>query len=120
MRQNQKHVQDLESDRRNRQEVHRHQRGQVIVKERPPDLGGWLSVTDQVFADNGLTDADAELQQFAMNVRSSPQRIFAAHRADQLANLFWHCRPAGPAAANLPAPKQTKALAMPANDSGGP
>ena len=62
---------------------------------------------------------DSELQQFAMNVGSSPKRIFAAQRADQLANLFRHRWAARLAAANLPSPEQTKALAMPAHDSGG-
>src|SRR5450756_745702 len=54
-----------------------------------------------------------------MNVGSSPKRILAAQHADQLANFFRHRRAADRAAVNLPAPEQTKALAVPADDSGG-
>lgn len=91
----------------------------MIVEERSPGLRGRLSASDHVLADTGLTDMDAKLQQFAMNVGSSPKRIFAAQHANQLANLFGDRGAAELAAANLPAPEQTKALAMPANDSGG-
>jgi hypothetical protein len=38
MRQHQKHVQDLEPDRRHDEEIDRHQRFQVIIEERPPGL----------------------------------------------------------------------------------
>ena len=43
---------------------------------------------DQVLADAGLADVDAELQEFAVNVRRSPEWIFATEHTDQLANLL--------------------------------
>ena len=45
--------------------------------------------------------------------------IFAAERADQLANVFRHRRAAALAMANLPTPEQAKALPLPANHRGG-
>jgi len=44
-------------------------------------------VSDHVLADTGLTDVDAELEQFTVNVGSAPEWIFAAQHTDQLANL---------------------------------
>ena len=50
-----------------------HQLYDVIGQERAPRLGGrWLAATD-VRRDRDLRDADAELQQFAVNPRR-PQR----------------------------------------------
>jgi hypothetical protein len=77
-------------------------------------------VPDHVLADAGLPDVDAELQQFAVNVGSAPQWIFAAQHADQLANLFRHRGTAGLAMANLSAPEQAKALPLPADHRSGP
>jgi hypothetical protein len=62
---------------------------------------------------------DAELQQFAVNVRRSPEWVFATEHTDQLANLFGHRRAAGLRMANLPTPEQAKALAVPADHRGG-
>ena len=75
MRQHQKHVQDLEPDRRHDEEIDRHQCFQVIIEERPPGLRGRRSTPDHVLADARLADVDAELEQFAVNVRSAPERI---------------------------------------------
>src|SRR5215469_10559768 len=66
-----RHRQDLEPDRWHDKEIHRHHRFQVIVQERPPGLGWRLAVPDHVLADAGLADVDAELQEFAVNVRRS-------------------------------------------------
>ena len=74
---------------------------------------------DHVLADGGLTDVDAELEQFAVNVRRSPKWVLAAQHADQLANLFRHRRAARLAVANLSPPEQSEALALPADDRGG-
>src|SRR3954451_21534308 len=46
----------------------------------------------------------------------APQRIVAAHRANELAQFFRQWRPPRLAMPNLPCPKQAKALAMPSED----
>jgi len=91
----------------------------VIVEERPPGLRGWLAAAHHILTDAGLADVDAELEQFAVNVRRSPEWIVAAQHADQLANLFRDHGPARLPAANLPTPEQAEALTVPANDRGG-
>ena len=117
--QHQEHVQDLQTDRRHNEEGERYQRLQVIVDERSPGLRGRLAAPDHVFADAGLTNVDAEFEQFAVNMRRAPEWIFAAQHADQLANLVRYRRAARLAVANLPTPEQAEALAMPANHCGG-
>jgi hypothetical protein len=67
-----------------------------------------------------VSDVDAELQQFTVNVGSAPEWIVAAQHADQLANLVRHRGTAGLAVANLPAPEQAKALPLPADHRSGP
>ena len=74
---------------------------------------------DHILADAGLANVDAELEQFAVNVRRSPQWIFAAQHANQLANLFRHRGATALAVANLPTPEQAKALPVPADHRSG-
>ena len=73
---------------------------------------------DHIFTDAGLTDVDAQLQKFAVNVRSAPKRVFSAQHADQFAHVFRHRWAAGLAVPNLPTPEQAKALTLPANHRG--
>src|SRR5512139_1567997 len=59
----------------------------VILQERAPGLGGGLGPPRQVSADRGLADVDAELEQFAVDAGSAPQRVCLAHLADQFTDL---------------------------------
>src|SRR3981081_2458333 len=81
--QNQEHVQDLKPDRRHGKEVDRHHSLDVILKESPPVLRRWLPPAYQVLAHAGLADIDAKFQQFTVDARRAPKRIFAADFADQ-------------------------------------
>src|SRR5215469_6991681 len=56
---------------------------------------------------------------FAVNVRRSPEWIFAAEHTNRLANLLGHRRAAALPMANLPTPEQAKALPVPADHRGG-
>jgi hypothetical protein len=59
----------------------------VVMQEGAPSLG-WRSTTlDHVLRDAGRSDLEAELEQFAMDSRRSPQRIFRAHPPDQRAQF---------------------------------
>ena len=42
---------------------------------------------DHVFGDARLSDLEAELEQFAMDARRTPQRILNAHPPDQRAQV---------------------------------
>jgi hypothetical protein len=39
-----------------------------------------------------LADVDAEFEEFTVNARRTPHRVFAAHGADHLLNVFWNAR----------------------------
>ena len=50
---------------------------------------------------------------FAVNARRPPQRVFPAHGADQLANVFRNARTTALAVTDLPPPEKPKALPVP-------
>ena len=66
----------------------------MIAEERLPPLRWGFPVPCHVLGDRGLANFDAELEEFAMDSRSTPQRIGEAHGADQLANFERHLWPA--------------------------
>jgi hypothetical protein len=114
--QNQEHVQDLKSDCWHAEKVHRHHALDVILEEGPPGLRWRLPATYHVLAHARLAEVDAEFEQFSVDARRAPQRIFAAHSADQFSNLFRDRRSSRVAVTNLPGPEQPEALAVPGND----
>ena len=73
--------------------------------------------TENVLADAGLADIDAELEEFAMNAGCTPGGIFPAHLPDQIPNFTRNNRASGLGALHFPCPEQAKALAMPGHDS---
>src|ERR1700731_1301816 len=62
----------------------------------------------------GLSDIDAELEEFSMDPRRSPQRIGNAHLADKLAYLSRYSWSA-PTAPRLPPPVRSEPGAVPFN-----
>src|SRR6266481_1917373 len=88
----------------------------VVVKEGPPSLRGRLVAAHQVLTYAGLADVDTELEQLAMNPRSAPEWVLAAHGPNQLAHLFRHGRPPRLTVSDLPGPEQAKAFPVPADD----
>jgi hypothetical protein len=88
----------------------------VIFKEGLPGLRGWLWSACKVLAYVRFADVDAQFEQFPMDARCTPERILAAHLANQLPNLFGHSGTPRLAAMNLPGPERPKAFAVPAKD----
>jgi len=72
-----------------------------------------------ILSDAGLPNIDAELEQFAMNARRTPQRVGNAHLSDQLPNFSRHAG-ATLSAPRLPAPVTPKTSAMPSHHGVGP
>jgi hypothetical protein len=68
-----------------------------------------------IFGDRGLTNFDAELEEFAVDPGSTPQRIGETHCPDQLANFERHLWSAA-AKSRLPSPEGTKTSTMPADN----
>ena len=71
-----------------------------------------------VFADTGFADVDAELEQFAVDTRRSPKRVFAAHPANQLACFGRHPGTTAAAMAGFPLPVEAESLSVPGDVSG--
>src|SRR3984885_1338588 len=84
---NQQAVEQAKRDCRHDEQIHRGDAVGMIAKERPPALGRRVSSLGHVLGHAGLSDLDAELEEFAMDLRRFPQRIGNAHLADQLADL---------------------------------
>ena len=81
-----KHDQSIQDPkRRGRDNEHVDRRGvsQVVVQKAAPSWGGGLGASRRIPPNRGLADSDAELEQFAMDARRAPQRVLAAHLANQ-------------------------------------
>src|SRR3954471_18191565 len=117
--QHQEHIQDLKADRRHRKEIHRHQALDMIVEKCPPSWRRWSSAAEHVFADAGFAHIEAQLEQFTMDARRTPERILTAHRPNQSTDLLGHDGTPRLALPNFPSPKEAKALPMPAEDGRG-
>ena len=72
-------------------------------------------VSDHVFRNRGLGDAEAQLEQFPVNPWSAPKRVLAGHAADQRIHLCRDHRSTAPARRRFPAPIETKAFPMPSH-----
>src|SRR6476659_5486937 len=79
---NQQPVEEPERDGRHHEQVHRCDTICMIAQERLPALRRWTPPARHVLGNAGLPDIDAELEQFAMNTRGTPQRVSQAHLPD--------------------------------------
>src|SRR6202047_4233566 len=89
------------------------------MQEGPPSLAGRRPSFDHVLGNARLRDLKPKLEQFAMNTRCSPKRIFDAHPPDQRAQLRLDLWPPSPWA-RLPTPVAPKAGPMPTHERLGP
>src|SRR6202007_2846808 len=96
------------------EQIHRGDAVGMIAKERPPALGWRISSPGRVLGHAGLSDIDAELEEFSMDPRRSPQRIGNAHLADKLACLRRYSWSAT-TAPRLPPPVRSEPDAVPFN-----
>src|SRR6266849_10432997 len=86
----------------------------MIAKERSPALGWRVSSLGHVLGHAGLSDINAELEEFSMDPRRSPQRIGNAHLADKRAYLRRYSWSAS-TAPRLPPPVRSEPGAVPFN-----
>jgi hypothetical protein len=109
----------LETDSRNNEQVHGGNVRRVVRQKGPPSLAGWPPPFDHVLGDARLRDLKSELEQFAVNARRTPKRIFDAHPPDQDAQLYLDLR--SPSHwARLPTPVAAKAGPVPTHERLGP
>src|SRR5258707_5110756 len=90
----QQSIEQAKRDCRHDEHIHRSDPISVVAEECPPALGWRVSSPDHVLSHARLSDIDAELEEFSMDPRRSPQRIGNAHLADKLAYLQRNCWPA--------------------------
>src|ERR1700722_16294311 len=110
----QQSIEQAERDCRHDKQIHRGDAVGMIAKERPPALGWRLSSLGHVLGHARLSDIDAELEEFSMDPRRSPQRIGNAHLADKLAYLRRYSWSA-PTAPRFPPPGRSEPGAVPFN-----
>src|SRR6202021_2257068 len=110
----QQSVEQTKCDCRDDEQIHRGDAVGMIAKERPPALGWRVSSLGHVLGHAGLSDLDAELEEFSMDPRHSPQRIGNAHLTDKLAYLRRYSWSAT-AAPRLPPPVRSEPGAVPFN-----
>ena len=84
----------------------------MVVLKCPPHLRRRPSAAEHVLADTRLTDVDARLSELAMNPRSPPERVLAAHSANQVRDRSADGTSTGMALSHLPGPEQAYAFAM--------
>src|ERR1700686_1190297 len=107
-------IEQAKRDCRHDEHIHRSDPISVVAEECPPALGWRVSSPDHVLSHARLSDIDAELEEFSMDPRRSPQRIGNAHLADKLAYLRRYSWSA-PTAPRLPPPVRSEPGAVPFN-----
>src|ERR1700730_13524905 len=76
-------IEQVETESWNNEQIYGGNVRRVVIQESPPSLAGRCSALYHILADSRLRDFKPELEQFAMNTRCSPKRIFDAHPPDQ-------------------------------------
>src|SRR6266404_2026756 len=114
-----KGIEQVETDSWNNEQVHGGNVRPVVTQEGSPSLAGWPPSFDHVLGDARLRDLKPELEQFAVDARRAPKRIFDAHPPDQYAQLRVDLR--SPSLwARLPTPVAAKAGPVPTHERLGP
>src|SRR5262249_61604749 len=105
-------IEQVEAKCRDNEQIHGSDVRRVVAQEGAPSLT-WRSLPlDHVLGHRRLCDLKAELEQFAVDARRTPQWVLDTHAPDQGAQLRVDLRPPSKGA-RLPTPVPTKAGAMP-------
>ena len=110
-----KTIEDPERDRWQDKKVDRRDTVGMVAQKRAPTLRWWPRVAAHIPSNRRLSDLEAELEQFTMNVWGAPERVRPAHLANERAQLSRDLRPAN-MVVRSPAPIRSKPSAVPAND----
>jgi len=111
--QHQEYVEDPEGNCGDGEKVDRYEVLGMIVEERPPSLGRWLSMSDHVFGDRGLSDLDAEHLELPVHARRAPEGIFSREPANEGTDLRGNRGSPTATTAGFPGPEETESLPVP-------
>src|SRR5215204_3579172 len=110
--------QDPAGERRDREEVDRDRRAEMVLEERAPALTGWRPPPRHQPRDRPLRDLKPQLQQFPMDARRTPEWVRDDHLPDQASDVGADLRPAA-ARTRSACPVPREAAAMPGDDRRG-
>src|SRR6202011_758146 len=112
-------IEQVETDSWNNKQVHGGNVRRVVTQESSPSLAGRPPPFDHVLGDARLRDLKPELEQFTVDARRAPKRIFDADPPDQYAQLLVDLR--SPSQwTRFPTPVAAKAGPMPMHERLGP
>jgi len=80
-------IEQIEANGRNNEQVHGGNVRRVVPQKGAPSLAWRSTPLDHVLGDSRLRDLKSELEQFAVDTRRTPKRIFDAHPPDQCAEV---------------------------------
>jgi len=112
-------IEQVETDGRGNEQVHGGDVRRVVTQEGAPFLTWRSTPLDHVLGDARLRDIKPELEQFAVDARRSPKRIFDAHPPDQSTEVRLDLRSPSQWAL-FPTPVAAKARPMPPHEGLGP
>src|SRR3982074_1767981 len=81
-------IEQVETESWNNEQVHGGNVWRVVMQEGPPSLAGRSPPFDHVLGDARLRDLKPELEQFTVDARRAPKRIFDADPPDQYTQLL--------------------------------
>src|SRR5262245_21698638 len=109
-------IEQVEANGWHDKQVHGRNLRRVVAQKRAPSLTWRSTALNHMPGNARLRDFKAELEQFAVDARRSPQRVFDAHLPDQGAQFRADLRPPSPRT-GFPTPIATQAGSMPTNNS---
>src|ERR1700730_7069451 len=89
-------IQQFEANGRDHQQIHGGNVRSVVAQKGLPSLTGRSTTLDHVLGDARLRDLKPKLEQFAVDARRPPKRVFDAHPPDQRAQLRLDLWPPSP------------------------
>jgi hypothetical protein len=106
-------IKQLEADGRHDKQIDSGDVRSVIAEKGLPALRRRPASSHDILGDGRLGDLDAELEQFAVNTRRTPQRVLPTDPSDETLGVRQYGRSASQSP-RLPAPEQAKANSVPA------
>ena len=114
-----KHEEHAAGQRRDGEEIHRHEGGEVVREEGPPRLGRRTRPLRQQSRHGALGDRNPQLPEFAVDARGAPQRIGGCHVGEESGDVRVERGPTRAVASRALSPPPTQPSAMPSDDGLG-